>query len=162
MAEYMISPCFYPLSLMCWLERCFYKRLCVKLVMLSSLETKARPMWFKDWSDVTPSAFLTCFQTPPRELRWHQSAASERLLLCQLDLLFVRIDFIGPVSENIGIALLLFGPVVSALLNPSYITMWQTAHKNLLERAGRSCLWRNQFVSGPNCRQSQSQSSKRE
>lgn len=110
MAEYTISPCFYPLSLMCWLERCFYKRLCVKLVMLSSLETKARLMWFKDWSDVTPSAFLTCFQTPPRELRWHQSAASERLLLCQLDVLFVRIDFIGPVSENIGIALVVVWP----------------------------------------------------
>lgn len=36
----------------------------------------------------------------------------------------VRIDFFSPVSGNVGFApLLLFGPVVSALLDLSYITV---------------------------------------
>lgn len=82
-------------------------------------------MWYKDCSDVTPSAFLARFQTPGG-LPWHQSAASVCLLLCQLDVLFLSVS---SASENISIVVLLFGLVVSALSDPSCITVWQTSHK---------------------------------
>lgn len=82
-------------------------------------------MWFKDCSDVTPSAFLARFQTPGG-LPWHQSAASVCLLLCQLDVLFLSVS---SASENISIVVLLFGLVVSALSDPSCITVYQTSHR---------------------------------
>lgn len=69
-------------------------------------------MWFKDWSDVKHLAFLARFQTPGGLPR-HRSVTSARSLLCHLDVLFVSIS---TVSENISMALPLFGLLVSSSL----------------------------------------------
>lgn len=127
--------CFYPLSPKCSHERCFYKRQCVKLLGLLSLETKASLMWFKDSSDATPSAFLTRFQTPRGSCG---DTRASHLYVCYYVSWMYCLE--GHILFNIGITILLLGPVVPALLDSSYITIWQTAHRILLERAGKSCL----------------------